>query len=266
MNSTELNQALRSAVEAAESVGDLLRKNRLRPKRIHQASAHDIKLILDIRSQEQITTVLHRLHPDIDVLGEEYAAPGTMDADYRWVVDPIDGTVNYTSGIPHACVSIALEARLESGEYESTVGVIYDPFNEELWTARKGGPALRNGRKISPSRHPSLGECVVSLGFAQSDLSLNTSLQHFTRLMPRVRKLRIMGSAALSLAYVADGRFDAYLEAGLRRWDIAAGRLIVEQAGGIARCTPLPAEHAFALKCHNGHLEAELALLHSPNT
>ncbi len=259
MSSPSLQKCLLSAVDAAREVGDLMRVNRLRPKRINLTTAHDLKLELDVRSQRKITRHLARNHPDIPVLGEEESDPTHPDSPFRWVVDPIDGTVNFASGIPHACVSIALEERTDEGAFESVVGVIYDPFNDELWTARKGGVARRNNRPIRPSTPTELSQSMVSLGFAQSDVSLNTSLRYFTILTPKVRKLRIMGSAALAMAYVADGRFDAYLETGLRRWDIAAGRLILECAGGVAECLPLSGEHVFAVKCHNGQLGPELA-------
>ncbi len=259
MNPTALRKALNSASEAAREVGELLRKHRLRKKRINVTAAHDLKLALDVQSQRIITRYLAIRHPEIPVLGEEESDPEHETAAYRWVVDPIDGTVNFASGIPHSCVSIALEAKSPRGNYESVLGVIYDPFVDELWTAYRGGPARRNGRKISPSNHTELAQSMVSLGFAQSELSLATSVQNFSVLTPRVRKLRIMGSAALALAYVADGRFDAYIEAGLRRWDIAAGRLIIECSGGAVECTPLAGPHEFAVRCHNGRLGPELA-------
>jgi myo-inositol-1(or 4)-monophosphatase len=259
MSSSSWQKHLLTAVEAAREVGELMKLHRLRRKQVNQTTAHDLKLELDVRSQRKITRHLARNHPEIPVLGEEESDPTHSEAPFRWVVDPIDGTVNFASGIPHACVSIALEKQTDAGAFESVVGVIYDPFNDELWTARKGGPALRNGRRIHPSPVAELSQSMVSLGFAQSEVSLNTSLRYFTILTPKVRKLRIMGSAALAMAYVADGRFDAYLEAGLRRWDIAAGRLILECAGGVADCPPVAGEHAFAVKCHNGRLGPELA-------
>lgn len=258
MSPAALQKALNSASEAARDVGGMLRLHRLRNKRVNLTTAHDLKLELDVRSQRRITEYLGGRHPEIPVLGEEESDPAHETSELRWVVDPIDGTVNFAAGIPHCCVSIALEHQVRAGEYESILGVIYDPFADELWTAKRGGPAKRNGRKIVPSNHAKLSQCMVSLGFAQSELSLSTSVRNFAILTPNVRKIRIMGSAALALAYVADGRFDAYIEAGLRRWDIAAGRLILECSGGAVECTPLKEPHAFAVKCHNGRLGSEL--------
>ena len=142
-------------------------------------------------------------------------------------VDPIDGTVNFAYGIPHAAVSIALQVRTADG-FHSEVGVVYDPFMNDLWTAIRGKPARLNGRITQVSTRARLDESIVSLGFAKNQDSLEAAQADFLELTHRVRKLRIMGSAALALTYVACGRFDAYVEAGVRLWDIAAGGLIVE--------------------------------------
>ena len=164
---------------------------------------------------------------------------GRAHAEYRWVVDPIDGTVNFAYGIPHACVSIALQRRAEPPEkpefddgYQSLAGVVYDPFCDELWTGIRGQAARLNGRVIRVSRRRKLAEAIVSIGFAKTRENLEATLPSFIALAHSVRKLRIMGSAALDLAYVATGRFDAYIEQGLHLWDVAAGGLIVECAGG----------------------------------
>ena len=154
-------------------------------------------------------------------------------------MDPIDGTVNFAYGIPHACVSIALQSRSEppgpsayEDNYQTLVGVVYDPFADELWTAFRGQPARLNGKVIHVSRRRKLNEAIVSLGFAKNRKTLEATLPYFIQLVHRVRKVRIMGSAALALTYVATGRFDAYIERGIRLWDIAAGGFIVECAGG----------------------------------
>ena len=114
--------------------------------------------------------------------------------------------------------------------YETVAGLVYDPFCDELWTALRGRPARLNGKIIRVSRRKNLDEAIISLGFAKNPASLQEMLPVFNRLVHQVRKIRIMGAAALALAYVAGGRFDAYLETGLRLWDIAAGGLIVECA------------------------------------
>ena len=152
------------------------------------------------------------------------------------MVDPIDGTVNFTYEIPHACVSIALQSRMGTTgtekDYKSVVGVVYDPFCDEMWTAIRGQPAKLNNIRIHVSDRARLNESIVALGFAKNKYTLEKMLPAFNDLIHRVRKIRMMGAAALSMVYVASGRMDAYLEFGLRLWDIAAGGLIIECAGG----------------------------------
>jgi myo-inositol-1(or 4)-monophosphatase len=148
--------------------------------------------------------------------------------------------VNFAYGIPHACVSIALQERVRGGRgdrpgevgFRTVLGVVYDPFCEELWTAAGRGPARLNGRPVRVGTRTRLDEAVVSLGFGKHAAVLGHLLPAFTGLVGRVRKLRIMGSAALALTYVASGRFDAFAEQGLGWWDVAAGGFIVERAGG----------------------------------
>jgi myo-inositol-1(or 4)-monophosphatase len=185
------------------------------------------------------------------------------------VVDPIDGTVNFAYGIPHACVSIALQQRAQTpgvAEYEdgyqTLVGVVYDPFCDELWTAIRGQAARLNGKIIRVSKRRKLREAIVSIGFAKTREDLEATLPYFIDLVHQVRKLRIMGSAALALTYVASGRFDAYIERGLRLWDIAAGGLIVECAGGEFWQEAIPGNHAYRMLASNGLLRR---LLRVPN-
>jgi len=234
----DLKRGLNSAAQAAQSVGALMRRHLHGRKKANTVTQHDIKLELDVRSQNLIERSLRAAFPKVALLGEEGVA-GEADAECRWVVDPIDGTVNFAYGIPHACVSIALQCRaakptpatFEDG-YETLVGVVYDPFCDELWTATRGQPARLNGKLIHVSRRSRLAETIISIGFAKTRENLEATLPYFIELVHRVRKLRIMGSAALALTYVATGRFDAYIERGIRLWDIAAGGLIVECAGG----------------------------------
>ena len=233
-----LSEAQAAAVRAARTVGALLRRNLHAAKRAELVTQHDIKLELDVRSQKLIEKTLRHAFPKAALLGEEGTA-GPGDAGCRWVVDPIDGTVNFAYGIPHACVSIALQQRTEhpaasayEDGYQTVAGVVYDPFCDELWTALQGRPARLNGRIIHVSSRRKLAEAIVSIGFAKTRQSLEAAFPYFADLIRRVRKVRIMGSAALALTYVACGRFDAYIERGIRIWDIAAGGFIVECAGG----------------------------------
>ena len=266
-------QALATAVRAARAAGKLMRENLNSAKKINEATQHDIKLELDVRCQHLIERTLRRAFPAIPILGEE-GVVGDPEAPVRWVVDPIDGTVNFSYGIPHACVSIALQVMdplplprpagrkrrpvTKEAAFRSTVGVVYDPFSDELWTATHNGPARLNGRVIRVSRRRRLNESIVALGFAKQPFTLNRMLPVFNGLIHRVRKIRIMGAAALSLVYVATGRMDAYLEYGLRLWDIAAGGLIVERAGGDFWSQPVGDDYAYEILASNGLIRKQL--------
>jgi myo-inositol-1(or 4)-monophosphatase len=253
--STQL--ALAVAVKAARAAGKIMRDNWHKPKRVNSAEAHDIKLELDVRCQKLITKIFHKAFPEISLLGEEGDA-GNAGAEYRWVVDPIDGTVNYFFGLPHACVSIALQ-RCKGKKYQTVLGVIYDPFTDELWTATLGGKTKLNGRVVHVSRRGKPGEAVIAMGFSKSKENLEKSLPHLMRLARRTLKIRLMGSAALELAYVACGRLDLYAERTINLWDIAAGALMVECSGG--ECWTLPAPGGKLRMCaDNGLLRKKLQL------
>lgn len=259
-----LNRAQAAAVSAARAVGVLMRRNLMAVKRANAVTQHDIKLELDVRSQTLIEKSLHAVFPQTALLGEEGVA-GDPNAPTRWVVDPIDGTVNFAYGIPHACVSIALQSRPPKpgpkaypDGYETLVGVVFDPFTNEMWTAIQGKPACLNGKAIRVSRRNKLREAIVSIGFAKSRETLEATLPYFVELVHRVRKIRIMGAAALALTYVATGRFDAYIERGIRLWDIAAGGLIVECAGGEFWREAADGQHTYRMITSNGHLRSHL--------
>jgi myo-inositol-1(or 4)-monophosphatase len=271
MTPSKLKQALGAAVHSAQLAGALMRKNLHSTKRINEEHQHDIKLELDVRCQRLIQKTLRTAFPDTALLGEEGIA-GAADAADRWVVDPIDGTVNFAYGIPHAAVSIALQSRdvrAPKGNrttpahpdaiYQTQVGVVYDPFCDELWTAVRGGPARLNGRSIRVSSRRHLREAIVSVGFAKHPDTIQQMLPAMQYLVHRVRKVRIMGSAALALVYVASGRFDAYLEGGIRIWDIAAGGLILECARGEFWHRPVAGDHTFEVNANNGLLRRQLS-------
>lgn len=265
----DLKKAQTGAAQAAQAVGKLLRRHLHGNKRANEVTQHDIKLELDVRSQRLIGKTLKSLFPSVALLGEE-GVEGDPEAEYRWVVDPIDGTVNFAYTIPHACVCIALQHRVsapglppdesvyEDG-YQTVVGVVYDPFADELWTAIRGQVARLNGKPIHVSNRRKLAEAIVSIGFAKSRENLEATLPYFNKLVHRVRKIRIMGSAALALTYVATGRFDAYIERGIRLWDIAAGGLILECAGGEFWHQAIPKkDHAYRMISTNGLLRKTL--------
>jgi len=225
-----LKRALNCAVAAAKEVGALMRRNLRETKAINEQTQFDIKLQLDVRSQQLITKKLMSAFPEISILGEE-GVSGKQNSEWRWVVDPIDGTVNFTYGIPHACVSIALQQK-KGNDYISMAGLVYDPFTDELWTAIRGEISKLNGKPIRVSKRSELSQAIIAIGFAKKRASLMENLPVFNNLVRQVRKMRIMGAAALSLVWVAAGRFDAYVESGVMLWDVAAGALIIECAGG----------------------------------
>ena len=265
MNKLPLKIALATAVQAAHAAGKIMRDNWNKPKRVASAEAHDIKLELDVRCQKRIEQILLAAFPQTALLGEEGVA-GNADSDYRWVVDPIDGTVNYFLGLPHACVSIALQQRDPSQTpnpkrppHLTVLGVIYDPFLDELWTATRGGKTRLNGRVVRVSSRDKAGDAVVAMGFSKSKANLEKSLPHLNRLARQTRKLRVMGSAALELAYVASGRIDLYVERTINLWDIAAGALMVECSGGECWLNPLP-DGRFRMCADNGRLRKKLQL------
>lgn len=252
MKTVSLKSALAAAIRAARAAGRVMHDNWHKPKRVNAAEAHDIKLELDVRCQRLIEKTLRGSFPDIPVLGEE-GISGDVTAAYRWVVDPIDGTVNYFFGLPHAAVSIALQHR-----EKSVVGVIYDPFTDELWTAIRGGPARLNGKVVRVSNRARIEDAVIALGFSKSQDNLDKSLPHLNRIARRAKKIRIMGSAALELAYVASGRLDAYIERRINLWDVAAGSLLVENAGGEFYAPPAPGRFRYAMCADNGKLRKKL--------
>ena len=182
--------------------------------------------LLDVQAQDLITQKLLGAFPDHALYGEEGIA-GNQESEWQWIVDPIDGTVNYYYGLPHYCISIALRRGTEM-----QLGVIYDPQRDELWQTVRGGPTLLNGAAVHVSPRNALSEAVVSIGFSKSKTTINAGLELLPKYVARVRKCRLMGSAALDLAYVACGRLDAYIEQSVSLWDIAAGQLLLENAGG----------------------------------
>ncbi len=221
-----MTQPLEVAQTAARAAGELLRSHFGKPLHVNAATAHDIKLEVDVLAQNLITKILLERFPTHALYGEE-GIVGDQSSDHQWVVDPLDGTVNFFYGIPHFCVSIALRWR-----GDVIVGVIYDPIREELWSAEKGQTPLLNGQPIRVSPREKLAEAIVSIGFAKTSATIDAGLPLLQEMVHRVRKCRMLGSAALDLAYVACGRLDAYVEQGISLWDIAAGLLLVESAGG----------------------------------
>jgi myo-inositol-1(or 4)-monophosphatase len=250
---------LNTARRAAREAGELLRRNFGKPLQARAITAHDIKLEMDVRAQQAIERCILRAHPRHAVLGEE-GIRGSFGGTHRWIVDPLDGTVNYAYGIPQFCVSIACQKKADSAAlcdrltpgWETIAGVIYDPIRDEMFAAARDGAATLNGRPIRASGRRRLSEAIVAVGFFKTRALIDQSMPHFQRLVHRSRKVRIMGAAALDLAYVACGRYDVYLELGVKLWDIAAGLLLVERAGGRWELTPTNLPHSFNVFASGG--------------
>lgn len=174
--------------------------------------------------------------PDHGVFGEE-GTRDRLDAEYRWYIDPLDGTTNFAHGFPHYCVSMGLEHRSQglAPEHDGPIvcALIYDPVRDELFTAERGKGAWVNGRPIHVSSVPVLGESLIATGFPSRKRSENPNIHFYHQFTMRSHGVRRAGSAALDLAYVASGRLDAFWEFRLNPWDTAAGFLLVEEAGGM---------------------------------
>lgn len=219
-------QLIKLAIEAAQKAGKMLNEPRETIEITHKGSI-DLVTQYDRWSEEIICDVLQR--SNIDILAEEQGLLTTSNTqDARWIIDPIDGTTNFSHGLPHYCISIALEV-----EGELVLGVIYDPNRRELYTAERGKGAFLNGERIFTSSCASLQNALVLTGFAYDKQEKSDFYVHyFSHFLKHSRGIRRAGSAALDLAFVACGRGDAYWEFNLKPWDIAAGIVLVQEAGG----------------------------------
>jgi myo-inositol-1(or 4)-monophosphatase len=223
------------AIEAARIAGNLMRENAATDLVVNEEEKFDIKLELDVRCQDAISEHLLQAFPDHAIFGEEGLA-GDQQSPWQWIVDPIDGTMNFFHGIPHYCVSIALRH-----EGNLVLGIIFDPCQDELWLA-EDGKATINGQPIKVSKREDPAQAMVTVGFSKSAASLDAGFRRYKHIVGQVRKSRLMGSAALAMSYIATGRLDAYIEHEISLWDIAAGKLLIENAGGTVALTPLSPE------------------------
>ena len=222
-----LERYLLAAREAAQRAGRFLKENIGNAQEIIFKGSVDLVTNLDNQSQNMIFQYLSDSFPDHDFLAEEGLSEQS-GAEFRWIIDPLDGTTNYAHKFPVFTVSIALERKSEV-----VLGVIYDPMRDEMFTALKGEGAFLNERKIKVSSVDDLDKSLVATGFPY-DLRVSdvNNINHFSNFATRVQAVRRCGSAAMDLCYVACGRFDGFWELKLQPWDMAAGALIVEEAGG----------------------------------
>jgi myo-inositol-1(or 4)-monophosphatase len=229
---TEPGELLAIAVEAADASAAVL-VERYRdaggPRGVAAKSTPtDLVSEADLHAERAIRAVLHRRRPDDSILGEE-GDDVTGTTGLRWVVDPLDGTVNYLFGIPHWCVSVACEGR---------VGVVLDPLREERFEVIAGEPATLNGEPVAASVREDLRTAVVATGFAYDAGVRARQAEVAAQVIPRVADIRRLGSAALDLAWTAAGRYDAYFERGMSEWDVAAGAMLCAAVGLEVRDLP----------------------------
>ena len=220
---------LNIAVRAARRAGDLIVRNvdRVPSLGVRSKSRNDFVSEVDHMAEREIIETIRRTHPEHGFLGEESGRSGGDE--FVWIIDPLDGTTNFLHGFPVFCVSVAVEHR---GRIEH--GVVYDPLRQEIFTASRGQGAQLDGRRIRVSKRTTLQQSLIGTGFPY-----RANLKHIERYLGMLKAvmlesagIRRPGSAALDLCYVAAGRVDAFFELGLSKWDIAAGALIIREAGG----------------------------------
>lgn len=224
-----IQPTLAIAIKAARRGGDVLQRSLSNVDRVpvKQKERHDYVSEVDEFAEEEIVKEIQKAFPGDAILGEESGSHGSSSN--VWIIDPLDGTQNYLRGIPHYCVSIAQQV---DGKLEHAV--IYDPFREELFTASRGRGAMLNNTRIRVSQKIELEGCLLATAMPfKTRQYTNSHVKMAKAMFDEVDDLRTLGSAALDLAYVAAGRLDGYWEIGLKPWDIAAGALIVREAGGV---------------------------------
>lgn len=221
---------LNFAIQTARDAGRLLAERFGRVIEISNKGEIDLVTEADLLAEKFIVDRILSHYPRHSILAEEADAAGTTSeqrSEWKWIIDPLDGTTNYAHGYPAFCVSIALEHRAEI-----ILGVIYDPMRDETFTAERGDGASLNGRRIRVSKLEDLNSALLCTGFPYDVRGRTDFVRHFSNFIMHGQAVRRDGSAALDLAYVACGRFDGFWEEGLRPWDVAAGVLMVEEAGG----------------------------------
>jgi len=218
------------AVAAAQQAGKLIADAARTDFRVDYKQGTTTNLVTEVdrRAEAAIIEALSQAFPDHRILAEEGGEGSQQASPYQWVVDPLDGTTNFAHGFPAFCVSIALEV-----EGRIVLGVVYDPLRQELFEAEAGHGAFLNGEKLRVSPVTTLDTSLLVTGFAYDQDGRRSNLEHFSRLVLQAQGIRRTGSAAMDLCYVASGRIDGFWEMKLCPWDVAAGSLIVTEAGGL---------------------------------
>jgi myo-inositol-1(or 4)-monophosphatase len=225
-----MHPMLNIAVRAARRAGSIINRATLDGSALQVRSkrANDFVTRVDGAAEEAVIDIVRKAYPDHGFIAEE-SGESTPDAEYLWIIDPLDGTTNFIHGFPQYAVSIAVQHR-----GALTHAVVYDPAKNELFTASQGRGAFLNDRRIRVSKCLRLADALVGTGFPFKEIDrINVYVQQMRSLMAKSAGLRRAGAAALDLAYVACGRLDAFWELGLSPWDMAAGALMIQEAGGL---------------------------------
>jgi len=227
-----MHPMLNIAVKAARRAGDIIvqASRNLDLLNVSKKSHSDFVSEVDRAAEDAIIRILRDSFPDHAILAEESGASGdALNAEFQWIIDPLDGTTNFLHGFPQYSVSIALKHKGILSK-----AVVYNPNNNELFTASKGGGAYLNNQRLRVSKRIRLEDCLIGTGIPFRDLThMDAYLNIFKDIIPRVAGIRRPGSAALDLSYVAAGRYDGFWEIGLAPWDMAAGVLMIKEAGGL---------------------------------
>lgn len=227
ISAEQLNELLHSVIELSESVGAYMSAQTVSAAQVETKSLNNLVSHVDREAERRFVEGLGKLLPDAGIIAEEGTISGEGE-EMKWIIDPLDGTTNYLHGLPFWCTSVALVV----GD-KVVLGVIYCPPTSESFSAALGMGAFLNGKRIAVSNCDELGASLLATGFPYDDFGrAEEYLQLLQVLMKQTRGIRRLGSAAMDLAYVACGRFEAFYEYGLNPWDVAAGIIIVEEAGG----------------------------------
>jgi myo-inositol-1(or 4)-monophosphatase len=228
-----MHPMLNTAVKAARRAASIINRASfdVEQLRVSEKNHNDFVTEVDRAAEQTIIEILKAAYPDHAILAEESGASANLHDENEnvWIIDPLDGTTNFIHGFPQYCVSIALQQR-----GQITQAVVYDPTRNDLFTASKGAGAYLNEKRIRVTKRDKLADALIGTGFPYSNLDkMDEYLKMFRLMTEKCAGLRRPGSAALDLAYVAAGRFDGFFEKGLKPWDVAAGSLLITEAGGI---------------------------------
>lgn len=260
--SPRLSPALNVVVNAVQKAGKRLLRDfgEVEQLQVSMKGPGDFVSQADLRSEETLRAELSRARPNFAFLGEETGVSGDDDWEWRWVIDPLDGTTNFLHGIPHWAISVGIEKRTGDNTSELMAGVVYNPASGEMFWAEKGNGAFLNDRRLRVSGRRDMLSAVFATGIPFASVGRKAEFSAIlAKLMPQVAGVRRMGAAALDLCWTAAGRYEGYWELGIKPWDMAAGIIILKEAGGYV--TAPDGGDAYPggdIVCGNPHLQAKL--------